>query len=134
MFDFSFAALARPFIRRKSPPSGGSKRARWSTATDQSGVSTALHAVDDCLLSLRLSQPLHGELAIEMHLHERVIRVVLESAGEPWSLAYRAPLTTPSRLATQTKPWQLGRIVGQMQIDVGRCDGRLLLESDLQRA
>ncbi|MEZ6151038.1 MAG: S26 family signal peptidase [Pirellulaceae bacterium] len=96
------------------------------------GLSTALHAVDDCLLSLRLSQPLHGELAIEMHLHERVIRVVLESAGEPLESRLSSPVNDAEPTSDTDQAVATWRIVGQMQIDVGRCDGRLLLESDLQ--
>jgi len=96
------------------------------------GISTALHAVDDCLLSLRLSQPLHGELAIEMHLHQRIFRVVLESTGAPSESRESKPAKHAKPTSDTDQAVATWHIVGQKQIDVGWCDGRLLLESDVQ--
>lgn len=96
------------------------------------GISTALHAVDDCLLSLRLSRPLDGELTIEMHLHECVIRVLLESTSDPLESRQSSPVSNAKPISDTDPTAATWRIVGQKQIDVGWCDGRLLLESDLQ--
>ncbi|MEO8269820.1 MAG: S26 family signal peptidase [Aureliella sp.] len=96
------------------------------------GLSTVLHPVDDCLLSLGLGQPFHGALTIEIRLHERVVRVELESielSTESLGTNVAANVEPKSDSGQAVSTW---RIAGQHRIDVGWCDGRLLLESDAQ--
>ncbi len=96
------------------------------------GLSIALHPVDDFLLSLSLSQPLQGELRIELRKHEQTVCVVLDSSGEPADARDTdfSNLVEPTNDSDQAAA--VWRIAGQQRIAIGWCDGRLLLESELQ--
>lgn len=96
------------------------------------GISTALQPVEDCLLSLSLSQPLNGSLTIELRRNERVIRVVLASPDEPTEVRETSNVNNVDPLNGTDQAVATWHIAGQKQIEVGWCDGRLLLESDLQ--
>ena len=96
------------------------------------GLSTALHSVDDCLLSLSLDQPLIGSLGIEMRLQAHVIRVVLESTDEPTQPLDTNSVNHVDPASDSGQAVATWRIAGRQSIDVGWCEGRLLLESDGQ--
>lgn len=99
------------------------------------GLSTADHTVSDGLIRLQLQRPLDAPLSIavrfELHGGERILEVLMHPVESSDALAASDVPTDelPKDMAPTTGEF---RIAGRQRIELGWCEGRLLLETDLQ--
>lgn len=97
------------------------------------GLSTADHLVADGLISLRMQQPLDSPLCIGLRVGDQSLYVWVQPAelmqpSEAGALS-AAVAAFPAGMAPSDVDF---RIVARQRIELGWCDGRLLLETDLQ--
>ena len=99
------------------------------------GLSTVDHAISDGLIRLQLQRPLNAPLYIAVQFvgrgGERILEVLIDPAESSGELA--AVSTAESEVRTDEVPSDADfRIAARQRIELAWCDGRLLLETDLQ--